>query len=100
MCQLIAQQFQISRQNDFALLDHIGGECAGAVTFMESRQRLMLPATGGDIEWLGDDDFIAMLDELPRRPMLAGKEGLHLSSFLTGDYFLKIIVDYFGVQPG
>jgi hypothetical protein len=33
MRRLIAQQFQVSNQNDFALLDHIGGECAGAVTF-------------------------------------------------------------------
>ncbi len=28
MRRLIAQQCQVSRQNDFALLDHIGGECA------------------------------------------------------------------------
>lgn len=30
MRRLIAQQFQVSGQHDFALLDHIGGECAGA----------------------------------------------------------------------
>jgi serine/threonine-protein kinase HipA len=35
MRRLIAQQFQVSGQNDFALLDQIGGECAGAVTFLE-----------------------------------------------------------------
>lgn len=29
MRRLIAQQFQVSAQNDFALLDRIGGECAG-----------------------------------------------------------------------
>lgn len=28
MRRLIAQQFQLSAENDFALLDHIGGECA------------------------------------------------------------------------
>lgn len=33
MRRLIAQQLQVSGQNDFALLDRIGGECAGAVTF-------------------------------------------------------------------
>jgi len=32
--QLIARQFQVSKQNDFALLDHIGGECAGAVSLL------------------------------------------------------------------
>ncbi len=38
MRRLIAQQFQVSGQNDFALLVHIGGECAGAVTFLEPGQ--------------------------------------------------------------
>lgn len=40
MRRLIAQQFRVSGQNDFALLDHIGGECAGAVTFFEPGQAL------------------------------------------------------------
>ncbi|MEQ1838613.1 MAG: HipA N-terminal domain-containing protein [Candidatus Nitrotoga sp.] len=79
MRRLIAQQFQVSGQNDFALLDHIGGECAGAVTFLNPGQPLPHPAAGGEVEWLSDDELIAILDELPRRPMLAGKEGLRLS---------------------
>ena len=29
MRRLIAQQLQVSGQNDFALLEHLGGECAG-----------------------------------------------------------------------
>ncbi len=45
MRRLLAQQFQVSGQNDFALPDHIGGECAGAVTFIELGQTLLyLPA--------------------------------------------------------
>jgi HipA N-terminal domain len=31
---LLAQQFGVSQQNDFALLGRIGGECAGAVRLM------------------------------------------------------------------
>ena len=85
MRRLIAQQFQVSGQNDFALLDHIGGECAGAVTFLEPGQAL--PQTNGagatraegDVEWLSDQKLLALLDELPRRPMLAGDDGLRLS---------------------
>ena len=85
MRRLIAQQFQVSGQNDFALLDHIGGECAGAVTFLEPGQALPQTngtgATGmaGDVEWLSDEKLLALLDELPRRPMLAGDDGLRLS---------------------
>ncbi len=76
---LIAQQFQVSDQNDFALLDHIGGECAGAVTLLQPGQSLRLPAGGDEVTWLSDEEVIVMLDELPRRPMLAGREGLRLS---------------------
>lgn len=79
MRRLIAQQFQVSGQNDFALLDHIGGECAGAVTFLESGRVLPDPARREEVQWLSDEEVIAILDELPRRPMLAGKDGLRLS---------------------
>lgn len=79
MRRLIAQQFQVSGQNDFALLDHIGGECAGAVTFFEPGQALPAATGNDDVQWLSDDEVIAILDELPRRPMLAGKDGLRLS---------------------
>ena len=79
MRRLIAQQFQVSNQNDFALLNHIGGECAGAVTFMEPGQILPVPAQDDDVQWLSDDEVVAILDELPLRPMLAGFDGLRLS---------------------
>jgi serine/threonine-protein kinase HipA len=85
MRRLIAQQFQVSAQNDFALLDHIGGECAGAVTFLESGQVLPSPSQNehsernDDVQWLSDAELVAILDELPRRPMLAGTDGLRLS---------------------
>ena len=92
MRRLIAQQFQVSWQNDFALLDHIGGECAGAVTFLEPGQSLRLPAQDGEVQWLSDREVIAILDELPRRPMLAGKDGLRLSLAGAQDK-LPVVVD-------
>jgi serine/threonine-protein kinase HipA len=79
MRRLIAQQFQVSGQNDFALLEHIGGECAGAVTFLEPGQALPVSTRNDDVQWLSDEEVVAILDELPRRPMLAGKDGLRLS---------------------
>jgi serine/threonine-protein kinase HipA len=76
---LIAQQFQVSSQNDFALLDHIGGECAGAVILLEPRQPQSITEHDNDVQWLSDEEIVAILDELPHRPMLAGKDGLRLS---------------------
>lgn len=81
--QLIAQQFQVSRQNDFALLDRIGGECAGAVSLLAPGQSLPTSGHPQDqrthVRWLTDTEVIAILDELPRRPMLAGTDDLRLS---------------------
>ncbi len=92
MRRLIAQQFQVSGQNDFALLGHIGGECAGAVTFLEPGQALPVPSHHDDVQWLSDEEVIAILDELPRRPMLAGKDGLRLSLAGAQDK-LPVVVD-------
>ena len=79
MRRLIALQFQVSGQNDFALLDRIGGECAGAVTFLGLGQGFPVSSRNDDVQWLSDEEVVAILDELPRRPMLAGKDGLRLS---------------------
>lgn len=56
MRRLIAQQLQVSGQNDFALLDRIGGECAGAVTFLEPGQALPKPTRNDDIQVCGQAD--------------------------------------------
>jgi serine/threonine-protein kinase HipA len=79
MRRLIARQVHISDQNDFAMLDYLGGECAGAVTFLPPGQVLPAPNAHDDVQWLSDDEVVALLDELPRRPMLAGDDGLRLS---------------------
>lgn len=75
---LLSRQFQLSDANAFGLLNEIGGECAGAVTFLENHQSL--PKTGTqDRHWLSESELSSVLDELPRRPMMAGEQGLRLS---------------------
>ena len=76
---LVAQALQVSRQNDFALLDGIGGECAGAVTLLEPGQALPALQTPPAVRWLDDAQLLRLLDEMPQRPMLAGEDGLRLS---------------------
>ena len=46
---------------------------------MPPRQPLPHPFVRDDVQWFTDDDVVAILDELPRRPMLAGNDGLRLS---------------------
>lgn len=74
---LIAKNLGISAQNDFAMLEKIGGECAGAITFTPSGQPL--PRENISYRPLSDNDLVAILEQLPRRPLLAGEDGVRLS---------------------
>lgn len=94
---VIARQLQISGQNDFALLAHIGGECAGAVTFLPPGQTLPVSSSTDDVQWLSDEELVAILEELPRRPMLVGHDGLRLSLAGAQD---KLPVVFDGVRVG
>ena len=75
---MLAKQFHVSPQNEFALLDRLGGERAGAITFLAHNQ-FLTSSNNEDIEWLNDDQLIDILDQLPTRPMLADKDDLRLS---------------------
>jgi serine/threonine-protein kinase HipA len=76
----VANILKVSSKNDFALLDGIGGECAGALILLEPGQ--MPPAealVSESIEWLDENQLLAVLEQLPKRPLLAGESGLRLS---------------------
>lgn len=75
--EIIARNLGISPRNDFAMLDQIGGECAGAVTFIPSGQPL--PERSDTYRTLSPNELAAMLKELPKRPLLAGEKGIRLS---------------------
>jgi serine/threonine-protein kinase HipA len=95
--QLIAQRFKISAQNDFALLNAIGGECAGAVSFFPVGHRPADPEDVARVDWLNVARLRVLLDELPRKPMLAGEEGLRLSLAGAQD---KLPIVFDGTQIG
>jgi len=69
--EIIARNLGISAQNDYAMLERIGGECAGAVTFIPAGQtrpernysyRKLSAGTRSDPQGT------------PKRPLLAGEE--------------------------
>lgn len=74
---LIARNLGVSARNDFALLERIGGDCAGAVTFVGVGRRL--PPAKGDYRLVGEAELAKLLAELPRRPLMAGEAGVRLS---------------------
>ena len=76
--QQIASILGISERNDFAMLERIGGECAGAVSLLPEDAP---PPTVGEIRVreLSEKELEDIVAELPRRPLMAGHEGLRLS---------------------
>ncbi len=75
--ELIARNLGISARNDYAMLEQIGGECAGAVTFIPAGEKL--PEQHYGYRPLSPDELAAILRELPKRPLLAGDEEIRLS---------------------
>lgn len=74
----IASILGVSERNDFALLERIGGECAGAVSLLP--EGVAPPAVGEvRVRELSDGDLGRIVTELPDRPLLAGEDGLRLS---------------------
>lgn len=74
---VIARILKISEKNDFAMLERIGGECAGALTFVPQGESPPQP----DYEYraLSDAELAEILQTLPKRPLLAGEKGVRLS---------------------
>jgi len=86
----IAEILGISERNDFAMLERIGGECAGAISLLpEGAQPLQVE---NQLRTLTQPQLEAMVAELPRRPLLAGEDGLRLSLAGAQDK-LPVVVD-------
>jgi serine/threonine-protein kinase HipA len=75
----VAGALGVSPANEFALLDRLGGDVAGALSLLHEGEHPPSPALTSAPEPLEDAAFAAILDQLPRRPMLAGEHGLRLS---------------------
>lgn len=73
----IARLLKISFKNDFAMLSQIGGECAGAVSFLAKGQAL--PDVGSSYLPLSNQKLGQLIHELRLRPLMAGYEGVRLS---------------------
>ncbi len=75
----VARILGVSRGNDFALLDRLGGDVAGALQLLPPDEMPTVPAPEQRPIPLDDAGLIRVLDTLPVRPLLAGEEGLRLS---------------------
>jgi len=74
---LIAKNLGISANNDFSMLEKIGGECAGAITFLDESEKLN--KTINQYEALNDQTLVELLQKLTYQPLLAGQKNVRLS---------------------
>jgi len=88
---IIAGILGISSQNDFAMLERIGGECAGAITFLPDDGELQK----ADYKYhsLSETDFAEILRILPTRPLLTGDQGVRLSLAGAQDKLVVLLKD-------
>ena len=89
--ELLARQLGVSVGNDFALLEQLGGDTAGAVSLLPPGAP---PPDGGgtDVEWLDDQGLAQLIDELPRRPMHADPDGEYRLSLAGVQDKLPVVV--------
>ena len=74
---VIARNLGVSLNNDYGLLERIGGDCAGAVSlYPESEEPQREPRT---YRQLSHDELNTIISELPQRPLMAGEKGIRLS---------------------
>lgn len=73
---MISRQLHVSEGNDFALLEAVGGECAGAVSLLPEGD---LWSDVGEYKALNDQQLNQLVSEMPQKPMLVGEEDIRLS---------------------
>lgn len=77
--QAVAKALGVSRGNDFALLDKLGGDVAGALQLLPPGEPPRPDDPDHPPKLLDEAGLMDLLDALPTRPLLAGEEGLRLS---------------------
>jgi serine/threonine-protein kinase HipA len=88
----LARYLGVSEKNPFALLEVIGGECAGALALYKEGQMPPLPQAD-DIEPLDDRRLGEMLALLKRRPLIAGDGQMRLSLAGAQDKMAVAVVE-------
>lgn len=95
----VAGALGVSEANDFALLDGIGGDVAGAISLLPKGVPQRIVGSHDPAVELSDDRLAEMLDRLPARPLLAG-EGMRLSLAGVQPKVPVLLVDGRPALPG
>lgn len=95
----IARHLGISEKNDFALLEAIGGECAGAISLLpeQSIPSDLIP----EYRIINENAVSSILKTMIQKPMLAGEDGIRLSLAGAQDKLaIAVIDDHIAIPMG
>lgn len=95
----VAAVLALSKHNDFALLDALGGDVAGALMLWPTGKSPEI-RDGAPPSPLADDRLLEVLDALPRSPLLAGHHELRLSLAGAQPKLPVVLVDGKVALPG
>ncbi len=87
----VAAMLGISVENDFGLLDRIGGECAGSVSLIPEGEKPSGPTNR--VRTLKEDELATITSQLPEHPFLADEQGVRLSLAGVQDKLPVVIAD-------
>jgi len=87
----IGEILKIPRENTFALLEAIGGDCAGAIAFY--RPGVTSATSVDEYRRLDDDEAVRILADLEKRPLNVGDEGFRISGAGAQDKLVACVRD-------
>ena len=88
----VARLLGVSEKNPFAILEIIGGECAGAISLYPEDQ-IPSPQKTKDYEFLEEHDLHKILLLLSQRPLLAGEKDVRMSLAGAQDKLAVALID-------
>lgn len=74
---IVAKIYGVSASNDFSLLENIGGQCAGAISFYPTQEKDL--SSHADFMPLSDKDLQDRIYHLAKYPLLLGYDEVRLS---------------------
>ena len=94
----IGKKYGINPKNDFSILQAIGYDCAGAVSFFDSSDKqtpskYLQETYEIDYTPLSEDALEKFINELPKKPLATGVEDMRLSLAGAQDKTSVIVVD-------
>ena len=94
----IGKKYGINPKNDFSILQAIGYDCAGAVSFFDSDDeqtpsKYLQESYEIDYTPLSDDELEKFINELPQKPLATGIEDMRLSLAGAQDKTSVIVVN-------